>query len=208
MTDTDQTNSCEIYGNESKKTFKKERVQLLMADLSTIAIILSIFIFVLVFLNPKIRYFTCEESDIFFPYRKDTIPYWAVGICATFMPLIAIVIVEMFNVKTVPFKKNAKRKETYFICVFHAISLFALGISIVLLLTEIGKKWVGRLRPHFIAVCKPDFSKINCTSKGLTGDFYNSIDTSGHFCTGDPGDVREASFIHFKFNLKNISYFD
>lgn len=75
---------------------------------------------------------------------------------------------------------------------FHAISLFTLGIAIVLLLTEIAKRWIGRLRPHFMDVCKPDFTKFNCTYKGTTGFIYNQISTDGDFCTGDPGAVLEA----------------
>ena len=65
-------------------------------------------------------------------------------------------------------------------------------MGVTLLLTEIGKSWVGRLRPHFLSVCKPNFSQINCTVNGLNGVVYNSIYTGDSFCTGNPNDVIEA----------------
>ena len=59
----------------------------------------------------------------------------------------------------------------------------------ILLIT---KKKVGRLRPHFIDVCKPDFSKVVCTIPAQVGFVYRSIDTGGTFCTGDASAVKEA----------------
>lgn len=61
-----------------------------------------------------------------------------------------------------------------------------------MLLTEIGKKEIGRLRPHFMSICKPDLSKFNCTTKTETGSVYNQISTGGSFCTGDEAAITEA----------------
>ena len=61
-----------------------------------------------------------------------------------------------------------------------------------MLLTEIAKREVGRLRPHFMNVCKPDLLKFNCTTEGMTGFVFNQISTGGDFCTGDPKKIQEA----------------
>ncbi|KAL0182092.1 hypothetical protein M9458_021467, partial [Cirrhinus mrigala] len=50
-------------------------------------------------------------------------------------------------------------------------------------LTDIAKYSIGRLRPHFLAVCKPDWTKINCT-----GGAYIEQD----FCTGKEDEVNEG----------------
>ncbi len=118
-----------------------------------------------------------------------------VGIYGTLGPLLFILAVELLNSKVITIKGNnkfnSKEKRQYFlISTLHALSLFVLGIGITLLVTEIGKRWVGRLRPHFIDVCKPDFSRINCTLP--VGMFFKYIDTSGTFCTGDASAVKEA----------------
>jgi membrane-associated phospholipid phosphatase len=82
----------------------------------------------------------------------------------------------------------------YFIYIFHALSLFFMGGAITMILTENGKRWVGRLRPHFLSVCAPNFAAINCTSPGLNGILYNPISTGDSFCTGPAKDVLEARF--------------
>lgn len=75
------------------------------------------------------------------------------------------------------------------VCVYHALTLFAFGISITLLITEIGKRWLGRLRPHFIEVCNPNLASITCTSNN---GIYNNIDTGGSFCNGNEVDIGAA----------------
>ena len=139
-------------------------------------------------------FFINYKKSLSFVLIEDTIPFWAVGIYGTFGPLVFIIIIEMINLKLFPCKNNRNKIKIYFICIYHAISLFILGISLVLCITEIGKRWVGRLRPHFIAVCKPNLLRLNCTSNGLTGVYYNPIDTGGRFCSGDPKNVLEARF--------------
>ena len=62
------------------------------------------------------------------------------------------------------------------------LALCLVGACICLVLTGIGKRMVGRLRPHFIAACKPDYSLINstqmnCLEKGfITFDVCTQTD--------------------------------
>lgn len=183
----------------SRSSSVRGRIVQTIIDLVIIIIIFAIFGIVYLAQAPKIRYFTCNDSDIFFPFKTDTIPFWAVGIFGALGPLVFILAIELINARVLPFQhreglSNKERWRKYFICVFHAISLFVLGISLVLCLTEIGKRWVGRLRPHFIDVCKPDWSKVKCTSLAETGTYYNSIFTGDAFCTANAKDVQEARF--------------
>ena len=46
-------------------------------------------------------------------------------------------------------------------------------------LTDVTKYWVGRLRPHFIAVCNPDFSLIKC------GTDTSPIYVTDYVCRGN-----------------------
>ena len=50
------------------------------------------------------------------------------------------------------------------------VFLYALGAISTLLITEIGKHTIGRLRPHFIDVCKPQWDKIDCFQKKEDGN--------------------------------------
>ena len=56
------------------------------------------------------------------------------------------------------------------------------GAAVVQLITDIAKYSVGRLRPHFLDVCKPDYSKFNCTDGYITADV----------CTGDAYLIKHA----------------
>jgi phosphatidate phosphatase len=176
----------------------KKRIVQTVIDVIVIIIIFIAFILVYALVDPKILYFTCDQSDIFMPLKPDTVPFWAVPIYSVLGPLIFIILVEILNSKLFPGQPNKRnlslrsRGRQLLICAGHSISLFVLGIAITLLLTEIGKRWVGRLRPHFIAVCNPDFSKVNCISSAGSGNIYNAIDTGGSFCRGDEKDVKEA----------------
>lgn len=94
-------------------------------------------------------------SDIAYPYISDSIPFWVVGVYGTIGPIIFILLIELMNCKLLPFQ-NRRRQSVRFllrkfgIFVFHGISLFIFGISIVLLLTEIGKRWIGIMDFKFI----------------------------------------------------------
>lgn len=87
-------------------------------------------------------------SDISFPYKKDTIKFWVVGLYGFLGPLVVIIFVEALNAKILPFQnKNGESLNLmlrrFGIYLFNSISLFIFGASIVLLLTEIGKRWIG-----------------------------------------------------------------
>lgn len=177
----------------SSKTILRHRILQTIVDLIVIIIIFVIFGLVYLFQDPKIRYFTCLDTDIFYPYKEDTIPFWAVGIFGTIGPVVFIVLIELINFCEGKMMKKPKRLRAFVICMFHGLSLFILGISLTLCLTEIGKRWIGRLRPHFIAVCQPDLSKLNCTTTGLTGNVYNAIYTGDNFCTNtNISKIKEA----------------
>lgn len=179
----------------------RKRVAQTCVDLVVIVILFIIFGCVWAFVQPKTRYLTCDQSDLFYPFIPDTVPFWSVGLYATVGPMLVILFVELLNSRLLPFQKNKnvelnrkRRRRKFLICLFHGLSLFILGIAITLLTTEIGKKWVGRLRPHFIDVCKPDFGAVKCTVDVPKGGFYYpSIYTGNLFCTNkDVGQVNEA----------------
>ncbi len=67
--------------------------------------------------------------------------------------------------------------------------LFMFGTFITQITFDVTKNAVGRLRPHFFDICKPDFEMANCTDGYL--DFYVTED----FCTGtDEHRIYEARY--------------
>lgn len=148
---------------------------------------------------PTITYLTCDQADILLPYRRDTITTLEMIAFGFLVPTFTIIVIELINTKTLAnrclkqnnFKKE-KRLKKFREYSLHAITLFLLGIFVTVVITEVVKRYVGRLRPHFLDVCKPRFETINCFNKTANGFISNSIYTGGEFCTGDPKKIKEA----------------
>ena len=51
---------------------------------------------------------------------------------------------------------------------YKIIFVFLYGTLVNLLFTLFVKIYVGQLRPHFLAVCKPNMSLINCSDGYIT----------------------------------------
>ena len=47
-------------------------------------------------------------------------------------------------------------------------SVFMFGALLNLLFTLVGKTFLGELRPHFLAVCKPNMSLVDCSEGYVT----------------------------------------
>ena len=183
--------------DENGENFLKKRIAQIVIDIVCIIITFVVFILVYLYVDPKIVTLFCNDTDIFQPYKEDTIVFWVVGLYATLGPIIFIIFIELINSKIVFCKKSSsvgiKKRKLFGIAFLHALTLFILGIAITLLITEVGKRWVGRLRPHFISVCQPNLSTLNCTTTSGSNTIYNAIDTT-NICTGSASAVKEVSY--------------
>lgn len=79
--------------------------------------------------------------------------------------------------------KNQPQATKYVTCVYKAVGSFVFGAAVSQSLTDIAKYSIGRLRPNFLAVCKPSWDHINCKAGGYIENFT---------CTGDSFLVDEA----------------
>lgn len=71
----------------------------------------------------------------------------------------------------------------YLTCVYKAVGGYVFGAAVSQSLTDVTKYSIGRLRPHFLAVCQPVWEHINCRAGGYMENFT---------CTGDRFLVDEA----------------
>ncbi|XP_043832821.1 phospholipid phosphatase 1 isoform X3 [Dromiciops gliroides] len=58
---------------------------------------------------------------------------------------------------------NSFVRNNYIATIYKAVGTFMFGAAASQSLTDIAKYSIGRLRPHFIAVCDPDWTKLNCS---------------------------------------------
>ncbi|EDO45164.1 predicted protein, partial [Nematostella vectensis] len=125
-------------------------------------------------LEPSNRGFFCDDESIKRPLRPEHVPT-NVALAAG----ISVVVVA----------KLCMRQSTVYLLRFSCprlcviLFMFVFGGIVTSLITDIGKLSVGRQRPYFLAVCKPDPLKINCTA----GQY-----TEVSVCTGDKAEILEA----------------
>ena len=70
-------------------------------------------------------------------------------------------------------------------------------------ITDIGKYTVGRLRPHFISVCNPKWSLINCTDHIGRANYI----VGDGFCTNDDASALKAARLSFPSGHSSFSAF-
>ena len=81
---------------------------------------------------------------------------------------------------------------------YQLLAIFVFGAASTHFLTNLPKYSVGRLRPHFLDVCKPDLSHINDTSRYIEEDV----------CTGDHERITEARCVFFFFFFQHNFIYD
>ncbi|XP_064604855.1 phospholipid phosphatase 1-like [Liolophura sinensis] len=133
----------------------------ILFDLLIFAIVatpVAVFFFVI---SPHRIGFFCDDNSIRYPYHPDTISTTMLVLLGLLIPLLVMVLVEFFNKRR---KKLVLGSPTRFIDACKGYAVFLFGGLVTEMFVEMAKTSIGRLRPHFIDVCQPDWSKINCST--------------------------------------------
>uniref|UniRef100_A0A182NLS8 Phosphatidic acid phosphatase type 2/haloperoxidase domain-containing protein n=1 Tax=Anopheles dirus TaxID=7168 RepID=A0A182NLS8_9DIPT len=86
---------------------------------------------------------------------------WMLYIIGILLPVIVIIITELFRAltkkssETPPLKVWKTNIPYWVVQAYKSIGMFGFGAAVSQLLTDVGKYTIGRLRPHFIDVCRP-----------------------------------------------------
>ncbi|XP_014520294.1 lipid phosphate phosphatase 2 isoform X2 [Vigna radiata var. radiata] len=105
-------------------------------------------------------------TDLSYPLKDNTLPFWAVPIVAILLPIVLILVYYFF------------RKDVYDF--HHAILGLLFSVLITAVITDAIKDGVGRPRPDFFWRCFPD-------GKGE----FDPVTTDVR-CTGDKAVIREG----------------
>lgn len=98
---------------------------------------------------------------------------------------LQITIGEIFHVHYLPHRSRSTISNPYVTALYKEIGAFLFGCCVGQSLTNMAKVAVGRLRPHFLAVCQPNFTHIVC-SAGYLEDYI---------CTGSRSKEKEARYV-------------
>ncbi|XP_055490417.1 phospholipid phosphatase 1 isoform X1 [Leucoraja erinacea] len=138
-------------------------------------------------IKPYQRGFYCDDETIKYPFRNSTITSTVLYSVGFTLPISAIIVGELASVRWNRLHSNSFIRNSYVATVYKAIGTFLFGAAASQSLTDIAKYSIGRLRPHFINVCQPDWAKINCAA-GYINEFT---------CLGDQRMTNEARLSFF-----------
>ncbi|XP_053325915.1 phospholipid phosphatase 3 isoform X2 [Spea bombifrons] len=172
-------------------------------------IFLDLFCLIVVFLpavvlntsgTPYQRGFFCNDQSISYELKKSTVKMPVLLALCVLVPLLSIIVGEFFRIHYLKERSHSFIRNPYLSALYKQAGYFLFGCAISQSFTDIAKVSIGRLRPHFLAACNPDPSKINC-SLGYVVDYE---------CRGSLREVREArkSFFsgHASFSMYSMLY--
>ncbi|BFZ16385.1 hypothetical protein BsWGS_19424 [Bradybaena similaris] len=125
--------------------------------------------------KPFHRGFFCDDESIQYPFLPDTVPMSLAVSVGILLPMAVIVLLEFLlrnssRANIISTRKKTTGGRTWIVATYNTVTVFLFGMTVTQFLTDVGKFSVGRLRPHFLALCKPDFSKFNCSDGYITED--------------------------------------
>ncbi|XP_078075294.1 phospholipid phosphatase 1 isoform X3 [Mustelus asterias] len=138
-------------------------------------------------IKPYQRGFYCDDESIKYPFKNSTVTSTVLYTVGLLLPISAIIIGELASVHWNHLYSNSFIRNSYVSTVYKGIGAFLFGAAASQSLTDIAKYSIGRLRPHFLDMCKPDWKKINC-SLGYIVNFT---------CLGDEKMSTEARLSFF-----------
>ncbi|XP_068095519.1 phospholipid phosphatase 3 isoform X2 [Hyperolius riggenbachi] len=146
------------------------------------------------------RGFHCNDESIRYAFKKGTISVPILLMVGSLMALLFIIVGECFRIYYLKERSYSFIQNPYVSALYKQVGCFIFGCAISQSFTDIAKVSIGRLRPHFIEVCKPDPSTVECSLGYVVG----------YVCTGDASKVMEArkSFFsgHASFSMYTMLY--
>ncbi|XP_035270607.1 phospholipid phosphatase 3 isoform X1 [Anguilla anguilla] len=152
-------------------------------------------------IKPYQRGFYCSDESIKYPYKNgDTISDAVLCAAGILIAILSIIIGECYRIHYLNEGSKSFIGNPYVATLYKQVGVFIFGCAVSQSFTDIAKVSVGRMRPHFLDVCQPDFSAINCTLGYITD----------YKCQGSDSKVQEArkSFFsgHASFSMYTMLY--
>uniref|UniRef100_A0A1A9WD96 Phosphatidic acid phosphatase type 2/haloperoxidase domain-containing protein n=1 Tax=Glossina brevipalpis TaxID=37001 RepID=A0A1A9WD96_9MUSC len=129
--------------------------------------------------KPYKRGFFCDDESLRYPYHESTISVFALISIVLAVPSSVMLAVELFKQTATSLgekRKSGANKGCHLgrrlMQCYTQIGFYLFGLALTLITTHITKYSVGRLRPHFFAVCQPLMSDGSTCSDVRNHDRY------------------------------------
>lgn len=113
--------------------------------------------------DPYKRGFFCDDESLMHPFHESTVKSWMLYIIGLVLPVGIVAGVELFKANIKQQSSTTSRRYVFngwevpewMIECYKKLGIFGFGAATCQLATDIAKYSIGRLRPHFFAVCQP-----------------------------------------------------
>ncbi|XP_070069284.1 putative phosphatidate phosphatase isoform X2 [Drosophila takahashii] len=123
--------------------------------------------------EPYKRGFFCDDDSLKHPFHDSTVRNWMLYFIGAVIPVGVIVIVEVIISQNKAKQDNGNSTSRRYVFMnydlpdwliecYKKVGIYSFGAVVSQLTTDIAKYSIGRLRPHFMAVCQPQM-KDNTT---------------------------------------------
>lgn len=190
-TPTERERASERASSSQRKLTRRFLMELLIMVVLVIPICIYEFA-----VEPARRGFFCDDESIRYPFKNNTVTPVMLGLLTGALPLVIFVLVEYVRYTragelTATVQLLGCQMSAWCVELGRQFVYFGFGILLTLDATEVGKYTIGRLRPHFIAVCQPQLSDGSFCSDPANLHRY----VENYECTGEGylvSDVRQA----------------
>ncbi|XP_017042243.1 putative phosphatidate phosphatase [Drosophila ficusphila] len=190
------TESANSAGAELQRAADRRLTRRLLVEL-VVVVVLIIPICVYEFaVDPVRRGFFCDDESISYPFRDNTITPVALGLIVGLLPALVLVVVEYVgHLRAGEISATVDllgwRVSTWYVELGRQCSYFLFGMLLTFDATEVGKYTIGRLRPHFLAVCQPQLTDGSlCSDAANLHRYVEDYECAGEGFTLE--DVRQA----------------
>lgn len=136
------------------------------------------------------RGFFCDDESLMYPYRENTVSSLMLHCISIYLPMMALVVLET---------SRAWQGSRQYWYVYNTLRWFIVGYAAESLLKDMGKNVIGRLRPHFFEVCRPQLPDNGYCSDEVhrSGGVYHTV----YSCNADLSGATEEMLadIHVSF---------
>ncbi|XP_073813142.1 wunen isoform X2 [Musca autumnalis] len=154
-----------VYLNNMDTTNKRILCRVGLDVLILICVLFPILCFFL-WGDPYKRGFFCDDESLKHPFKESTINNFLLYLIGLVLPVCVIIVVEIIQSRhqeKITNGNNTGRRYVFMdyeipewlVQCYKKIGVFGFGAGVGQLTTDIAKYSIGRLRPHFFAVCQP-----------------------------------------------------
>ncbi|XP_039486958.1 putative phosphatidate phosphatase [Drosophila santomea] len=187
--------SVSAVGSTGPPSERRMTQRLLLELLVVVVLVIPICVYEFA-VDPVRRGFFCDDESISYPFQDNTITPVMLGLIVGLLPVLVLVVVEyVSHLRAGEISATVDllgwRVSTWYVELGRQSTYFCFGLLLTFDATEVGKYTIGRLRPHFLAVCQPQMADGSMCSDPVNQHRY----VENYECVGEGftvEDVRQA----------------